>query len=53
MKRFGLATQIFIALLLGIFVGALFHGNETVMAILVPIRMTIPGISGAELFDRS
>ena len=37
MKRFGLATQIFIALLLGIFIGALFHGNETVMAILVPI----------------
>jgi proton glutamate symport protein len=37
MKRFGLATQIFIALVLGIVVGALFHGNETVMAILVPI----------------
>ncbi|MFS0603574.1 cation:dicarboxylate symporter family transporter [Peribacillus frigoritolerans] len=37
MKRFGLATQIFVALVLGIVVGALFHGNETVMAILVPI----------------
>ncbi|MGM0885910.1 MAG: hypothetical protein ACQEW5_02950 [Bacillota bacterium] len=37
MKRFGLAIQIFIALVLDIVVGALFHGNETVMAILVPI----------------
>lgn len=37
MKRFNLATQIFVALVLGIVVGALFHGNETVMAILVPI----------------
>ncbi|MFJ7939217.1 cation:dicarboxylate symporter family transporter [Peribacillus sp. NPDC096622] len=37
MKKFGLATQIFVALVLGIIVGALFHGNETVMAILVPI----------------
>ncbi|MBT2646690.1 cation:dicarboxylase symporter family transporter [Bacillus sp. ISL-34] len=37
MNRFGLATQILIALVLGIVVGALFHGNETVMAILVPI----------------
>ncbi|QNK47548.1 cation:dicarboxylase symporter family transporter [Brevibacterium sp. PAMC23299] len=37
MKKFGLATQIFVALVLGIVVGALFHGNETVMAILVPI----------------
>lgn len=37
MKKFGLATQIFVALVLGIVVGALFHGNETAMAILVPI----------------
>lgn len=37
MKKFGLATQIFVALILGIVVGALFHGNETVMAIMVPI----------------
>ena len=37
MKKFGLATQIFIALVLGISVGAVFHGNETVMAIMVPI----------------
>lgn len=37
MKKFGLATQIFVALVLGIAVGALFHGNETVMAIMVPI----------------
>ncbi|PEZ82982.1 cation:dicarboxylase symporter family transporter [Bacillus sp. AFS017274] len=37
MKKFGLATQIFIALFLGIVVGALFHGNETAMAIMVPI----------------
>ena len=37
MKKFGLATQIFVALVLGIVVGALFHGNETVMAIMEPI----------------
>ena len=37
MKKFGLATQIFVALVLGIVVGALFHGNETAMAIMVPI----------------
>ncbi|MDW7613780.1 cation:dicarboxylase symporter family transporter [Peribacillus simplex] len=37
MKRFGLATQIFVALVLGIGVGALFHGNETAMAIMQPI----------------
>ncbi|MFE5426339.1 cation:dicarboxylate symporter family transporter [Peribacillus simplex] len=37
MKKFGLATQIFIALVLGIVVGALFHGNETAMAIMAPI----------------
>lgn len=37
MKKFGLATQIFVALILGIVVGAVFHGNETAMAIMVPI----------------
>lgn len=37
MKKFGLATQIFVALVLGIVVGALFHGNTTAMAIMVPI----------------
>ncbi|MDF9759772.1 proton glutamate symport protein [Peribacillus simplex] len=37
MKKFGLATQIFVALVLGIGVGALFHGNETAMAIMQPI----------------
>lgn len=37
MKKFGLATQIFVALILGIAVGAVFHGNEKVMAIIVPI----------------
>ncbi|MGM7724443.1 cation:dicarboxylate symporter family transporter [Metabacillus sp. Hm71] len=37
MKKFGLATQIFVALILGIAVGAVFHGNETAMAIMVPI----------------
>ncbi|CAH0271728.1 Proton/sodium-glutamate symport protein [Peribacillus sp. Bi96] len=37
MKKFGLATQIFVALVLGIVVGALFHGNETAMAIMIPI----------------
>jgi proton glutamate symport protein len=37
MKKFGLATQIFVALILGIAIGAVFHGNETVMAIMVPI----------------
>ncbi|WHY55766.1 cation:dicarboxylate symporter family transporter [Peribacillus simplex] len=37
MKKFGLATQIFVALVLGIGVGALFHGNETAMAIMEPI----------------
>ncbi|MBD1381810.1 cation:dicarboxylate symporter family transporter [Metabacillus arenae] len=37
MKKFGLAAQIFVALILGIVVGAVFHGNETVMAIMVPI----------------
>ncbi|MFE4030475.1 cation:dicarboxylate symporter family transporter, partial [Priestia sp. YIM B13551] len=37
MKKFGLATQIFIGLALGIIVGAVFYGNETAMAILQPI----------------
>ena len=37
MKRFGLATQIFVALILGIIVGIVFYGNETAMAILGPI----------------
>ncbi|NMD71486.1 cation:dicarboxylase symporter family transporter [Bacillus sp. DNRA2] len=37
MRKFGLASQIFVALVLGIVVGALFHGNETVMAIIAPI----------------
>ncbi|MFP3728460.1 cation:dicarboxylase symporter family transporter [Priestia filamentosa] len=37
MKKFGLATQIFIGLGLGIAVGAFFYGNETAMAILQPI----------------
>jgi proton glutamate symport protein len=37
LKKFGLATQIFVALILGISVGALFHGNETVMAIMAPM----------------
>lgn len=37
MKRFGLATQIFLALILGIIVGVIFYGNETAIAILGPI----------------
>ncbi|MCF2132484.1 cation:dicarboxylase symporter family transporter, partial [Strepomyces sp. STD 3.1] len=37
MKKFGLATQIFIGLALGIAVGAFFYGSETAMAILQPI----------------
>ncbi|MFP5110401.1 cation:dicarboxylate symporter family transporter [Neobacillus sp. C211] len=37
MKRFGLATQIFIALILGIIVGVIFYGNETAIAILGPM----------------
>ncbi|MCM3726484.1 cation:dicarboxylase symporter family transporter [Neobacillus cucumis] len=37
MKRFGLATQIFVALILGIIVGIVFYGNETAIAILAPI----------------
>ncbi|KAA9022291.1 cation:dicarboxylate symporter family transporter [Niallia endozanthoxylica] len=37
MKKFGLATQILVALVLGIVVGTLFHGNEMAMAIMVPM----------------
>jgi proton glutamate symport protein len=37
MKRFGLATQIFLALILGIIVGIIFYGNETAIDILGPI----------------
>jgi proton glutamate symport protein len=37
MKRFGLAIQIVIGLLLGIFVGALFYGNPAVETYLQPI----------------
>jgi len=37
MKKFGLATQIFIALILGIVVGALVYGNETAIAYISPI----------------
>ncbi|RYL93667.1 cation:dicarboxylate symporter family transporter [Sporolactobacillus sp. THM19-2] len=36
MKKFGLATQIFAGLILGIVVGAVFYGNETAIAILQP-----------------
>ena len=37
MRKFGLATQIFIGLALGIIVGTVFYGSETAMAILQPI----------------
>ena len=37
MKKFGLATQIFVALVLGIVVGAVFYGNKTAIAYIVPI----------------
>lgn len=37
MKKFGLATQIFIALVLGIVVGVGFHGNEGAIAFIAPI----------------
>ncbi|WP_028402224.1 cation:dicarboxylate symporter family transporter [Ectobacillus panaciterrae] len=37
MKKFGLGTQIFIGLALGILAGAVFYGNETAMAVLQPI----------------
>jgi proton glutamate symport protein len=37
LKKFGLALQIIVALILGVIVGTIFHGNETVVAILTPI----------------
>ena len=37
MKKLGLATQIFIGLAFGIAIGAIFYGNNTVMAILQPL----------------
>lgn len=37
MKKFGLASQIFVALVLGVVIGAVFHGNETAMSIMTPI----------------
>ncbi|MEH7452057.1 cation:dicarboxylate symporter family transporter [Gottfriedia acidiceleris] len=37
MKKFGLATQIFVALILGIVVGALVYGNEKVISYIQPI----------------
>ncbi len=37
MKKFGLATQIFVALILGIVVGAVFYGNKTAKAYITPI----------------
>jgi proton glutamate symport protein len=37
MKKFGLATQIFVALILGIVVGALVYGNETAISYIQPI----------------
>lgn len=37
MKKFGLATQIFVALVLGIVVGAVFYGNKTAIAYITPI----------------
>ncbi|MED3881960.1 cation:dicarboxylate symporter family transporter [Priestia megaterium] len=37
MKKFGLATQIFIGLAFGVAVGAVFYGNSTAMAILQPL----------------
>jgi proton glutamate symport protein len=37
MKKFGLATQIFVALILGIVVGAVFYGNETAISYIAPI----------------
>ncbi|MFB8735773.1 cation:dicarboxylate symporter family transporter [Bacillus sp. SL00103] len=37
MKKLGLASQILIALVLGVIVGALFYQNETVINVLTPI----------------
>ena len=37
MKKFGLAMQILVALILGVVVGALFYGNETAISYIQPI----------------
>ncbi len=37
MKKFGLATQIFVALVLGIVVGVVFYGNKTAISYITPI----------------
>ncbi|HDR4364956.1 TPA: cation:dicarboxylase symporter family transporter [Bacillus cereus] len=37
MKKFGLATQIFVALVLGIVVGAIFYGNKTAISYITPV----------------
>jgi proton glutamate symport protein len=37
MKKFGLAMQIFVALILGIVIGAIFYGNETAIGYIQPI----------------
>lgn len=37
MKKFGLATQIFVALVLGIVVGAVFYGNKAAISYITPI----------------
>ncbi|MFH3639938.1 cation:dicarboxylase symporter family transporter, partial [Acinetobacter baumannii] len=37
MKKFGLATQIFVALVLGIVVGAVFYSNKTAISYITPI----------------
>lgn len=37
MKKFGLATQIFVALVLAIVVGAIFSGNKTAISYITPI----------------
>ena len=36
-EKFGLATQIFVALVLGIVVGAVFYGNKTAISYITPI----------------
>lgn len=37
MKKYGLAIQILIALILGVIIGAIFHQNEMLISILTPI----------------
>ncbi|PHA01859.1 glutamate:protein symporter [Bacillus pseudomycoides] len=37
MKKFGLAAQIFVALVLGVVVGAIFSGNKTAIAYIQPL----------------